>query len=477
MKTMRQRGFMFRIVVLVMVLSLFPLSFPASADTVIENSPAGLEERDERAVRAITRYESEYNNSMPTADLIEDDDTTYGKIAFSGDEDFYKIMFASEGTANFWVGDIPSGKDYDLYLYDSNGVVIASSTSNNSANTQEFIGSYHVLAHTVYYVKVFGYNSYDAAAYYQLRVKKLIRNETETNNTMATADEIYNGETMQGKIGTNGDVDYYKICFPYKGEANFWLGNIPTGKDYDLYLHDAAGKILFSSVGPNTGSPQEFIDHYPVVANHWYYVRIVGYGCFDASTDYKLSVKCYTVKDVKIIYDYTCTYSESQMNSALEGATADFASDFAIDFTRYHTMYTSELTGSSCPYTSNSSYCNASCGNNDNCNDIHHKGASRLLNIQPSPLTMYTCRVVGHRMCFYNNNKNTHSGVLGLGDRLGRDSIVTHYSGDLEYLIQHEMTHNLGASHDECMPGQQCVLDGDMGIWCANCIYAIRTNR
>jgi len=84
---MRQRGFMFRIVVLVMVLSLFPLSFTASADNIIESSPAGLEERNESAVRATTRYEVEANNTMATANRIYNDDTTYGKIGSSGDED------------------------------------------------------------------------------------------------------------------------------------------------------------------------------------------------------------------------------------------------------------------------------------------------------------------------------------------------------------------------------------------------------
>ena len=150
MKTMRQRGLMFRIVVLVMVLSLFPLSFPASADNIIENSPAGLEERDESAARATIRYESEPNDTEETSNHIDDDDTTYGRISSLFDEDYYRVVFESDGLANFWLGNIPSGMDYDLYLYSSDGTLLDASTTDNVERAQEFIGNFPVVANTIY---------------------------------------------------------------------------------------------------------------------------------------------------------------------------------------------------------------------------------------------------------------------------------------------------------------------------------------
>ncbi len=51
-----------------------------------------------------TRYESESNNSMSSADRTYDDDDMYAYIGSSSDIDWFKVRFGEDGEANFWIG-------------------------------------------------------------------------------------------------------------------------------------------------------------------------------------------------------------------------------------------------------------------------------------------------------------------------------------------------------------------------------------
>lgn len=297
--------------------------------------------------------------------------------------------------------------------------------------------------------------------------------ETESNNTLSTANTIYNDVTTYGRIAYQGDVDYYKVKFTYGGKANFWLGDIPNNKNYDLYLYNSAGVCLTSSTST---SNQELIYHYPVSANIWYYVCVVSpNNSYDNSNYYRIRAKCYTIKSARIYYDSSCTYSESELNSYYTSAVSAFATEFSIEFNRVSTSFSSLLDGSNCPNTANSELCNNTCGSLSNCHISHHKGAERLYTVNSSS-SYYTYNFVGHRLCYYNNGE--HSGVNGLGIRPGKNAITSTYSSnDISCSIQHELTHNLGGSHSGCTEGQYCVLKGNMNYWCDACRESILNNR
>ena len=57
------------------------------------------------------------------------------------------------------------------------------------------------------------------------------RTESEPNNTYRQANKTNDDDYMKGKISSSGDVDWFVVSFPSAGQANFWLGNIPSGKD------------------------------------------------------------------------------------------------------------------------------------------------------------------------------------------------------------------------------------------------------
>lgn len=72
---------------------------------------------------------------------------------------------------------------------------------------------------------------------------------------------------------------------------NFWLGDIPSGKDYDLYVYNSSGTLLGKSIGTTS---QELVSNISVTKNSTYYFQVVGFnGSYDANNKYKVRAKLY----------------------------------------------------------------------------------------------------------------------------------------------------------------------------------------
>ncbi len=79
-----------------------------------------------------TGIETEPNDSYSTADSIDDGGSMYGNINSTDYADWYSVTFAKSGFANFFLGEIPTGCDYDLHVYDSSGTTILKASANVS---------------------------------------------------------------------------------------------------------------------------------------------------------------------------------------------------------------------------------------------------------------------------------------------------------------------------------------------------------
>lgn len=91
-----------------------------------------------------------------------------------------------------------------------------------------------------------------------------------------------------------------------------------------------------------------------------------------------------------------------------------------------------------------------------------------------SNTSIYTYRLVGHRVCYYDSS---HNEVVGLGNVNGKNAITSLISSpNIARSIQHELSHNLGASHTTCNTSQQCVLQGYIDKWCDTCRENIKKN-
>lgn len=74
--------------------------------------------------------------------------------------------------------------------------------------------------------------------------------------------------------------------------------------------------------------------------------------------------------------------------------------------------------------------------------------------------------MVAYNICYYSNG--SHGRIGGLASITGRDSVVTTAEGHgMSYLIQHELSHNIGANDHNTL--DTCVINGDKGFWCSDC--------
>lgn len=106
----------------------------------------------------------EPNDSRTAAYAISSGVTYNGKITSTTDVDWFKFTKSTSGTISISLTNLP--KDYDLYLYNSAGTLLASSEKGSTYS--ESI-SYSGSAGATYYVKVVGYNGANSTTAYSLK--------------------------------------------------------------------------------------------------------------------------------------------------------------------------------------------------------------------------------------------------------------------------------------------------------------------
>ncbi|MCL2698274.1 MAG: hypothetical protein FWE74_09380 [Oscillospiraceae bacterium] len=187
--------------------------------------------------------------------------------------------------------------------------------------------------------------------------------------------------------------------------------------------------------------------------------------------------------NVGLYYDSTCTTSATTLRSEYNNATTAFRAIFDMDLTlsANNVLLSSVLNGGNCSLGNNNA-CNTSCGALANCNTTHHKGASRL-NALLTSSNFYIMRVVGHALCWwgdeYGGTPTHRTTIVGLGQVVGRNSIVSTNSTNLRRIMQHEISHNFGARHITCAGSSivKCIIAGDINSWCSACSNNIWANR
>lgn len=202
-------------VILVLIMTLFSgsLSISASSGTV---------------------YESESNNTVSTADLTYDDYDSYGTISSTSDIDWWKVTFTSEGIANFYLGSIPSGCDYQLrvYNYTGNKLLVESLKLSNSSE----LCKVHVRAGEAYYIKVYSASGYSLTDSYKFRFKRYALN----GSRIFTSQHINHMYNKQGSDDWNTVLESmgYDSSVLLNKSADYVYTNMPN---YSLTLFNTHG--------------------------------------------------------------------------------------------------------------------------------------------------------------------------------------------------------------------------------------------
>lgn len=112
-------------------------------------------------------YDVSTNGTAGGAATIPFNTDIKGLISPSGDNDYYKFVITSGGTATITLSTLPA--DYDVRLYSSNGTTQLASSANGGTNNETITRTYTA---GTYYVRVFGYNNANNATNcYTLKVQ------------------------------------------------------------------------------------------------------------------------------------------------------------------------------------------------------------------------------------------------------------------------------------------------------------------
>ena len=143
----------------------------------------------------------------------------------------------------------------------------------------------------------------------------VLKNEVEPNNTRSDAMLINQDDTVSGYISSSSDVDYYKIIASGSGMLNVWLGYIPSGENYDLYVYNGSGTLVGKS--QKTSGTQESVSNIPIIMGSTYYFAVRGFGgSYSTTSAYKIRCRI-------LMSPYTGYSQTSPENSATPFSTTN----------------------------------------------------------------------------------------------------------------------------------------------------------
>lgn len=278
--------------------------------------------------------ESESNNIMSNADEISDDEDVYGTISSASDVDWYKVQFASSGVANFWLGQVPSGCNYQLELYNASGTYLTGSYNGNGQ--QELISFYTVSANTLYYIKIYSASGYSSSQY-KFRTKWYPSPDRyEDNDTFSTATFLPNNSYKSANINHPDDVDFYKFTVSGKSYVEVSLNNIPSGCRYNMEIYKSAGESGFISGVYSSGRSKQWQS---ILTSGTYYIRVYSYqNSSYAAQNYRISLDVGIVRSISIPGSFTENLVSSEIaaytfsTSAQCGVKIDLAGVSSSDF-------------------------------------------------------------------------------------------------------------------------------------------------
>ncbi len=121
-----------------------------------------------------------------------------------------------------------------------------------------------------------------------------VDNSTENNDSIHSATQTYDDMDNYGSISSNLDVDFWKITFNEEGMANFWLGNIPSGCNYDIMLYYNSSDLQAYSSKSSNKAELLRCHVYPGIT---YFLCIRSPDLSFSTSQYHLRIKNYPFED------------------------------------------------------------------------------------------------------------------------------------------------------------------------------------
>ncbi|MBE2231585.1 MAG: T9SS type A sorting domain-containing protein [Chitinophagaceae bacterium] len=181
------------------------------------------------------------NGSASGAATIPFNTDVKGLINVSNDNDYYKFVITTGGTATITLTTLPA--NYNLRLYSSNGTTLLASSTRSGTNSETISRTYTA---GTYYIRVNGNNSsaWNATSCYTLRValgtatREIPAEMTDVQKPSVFPNPVTSGTVTVSIPGNNGNADlrlmdmYGKQVLRQNSSARFTtlnMGQLPAG--------------------------------------------------------------------------------------------------------------------------------------------------------------------------------------------------------------------------------------------------------
>lgn len=190
-----------------------------------------------------------------------------------GNDDYYRLQTAADGTLDVTVSFEHDAGDIDIELLDADENVVDSSTSTDDTETL----TYEVLADEVYYVRVFGYSS-AVNPHYDLSIDgpdALVADPLEPNDDTSTATdfgELGSRAETGLSIHAAGNDDYFRFTTAANGQLEATVDFVHALGNLDVELLDADFQVVGSAT--STTDNEQLLA--TVAGGETYYLRVFG---------------------------------------------------------------------------------------------------------------------------------------------------------------------------------------------------------
>ncbi len=267
--------------------------------------------------KASNAWETEFNETYLTADVIAPNTVVYGSLRNSYDNDWYKVTIPKKSyiSLSFNHAYLETGENrWSAYIYDSNQNELDyySYVGKETSFKGENIG----VSPGTYYIRIKSYYSYTHSSVdYNFKLNYTVSNawEAEFNETYSTANMIDPNTIVYGSLRSSYDNDWYKVTVPKKGyiSLSFNHAYLETGENrWSAYIYDSNQNELdyYSYVGKETSFKGGNIG----VSAGTYYVKIKSYYSYTHSgVDYNFKLN-YTASNAWET-EFNETYSTANM--------------------------------------------------------------------------------------------------------------------------------------------------------------------
>lgn len=233
-----------------------------------------------------TIFEQESNNFSSSANPLALGDTVKGSLSSHSDWDFFKVSVTASGVLklDFSPPTASSSYYFQLGVYDSADKLLAEDFVGNTTTLSLGLpdaGNYTIAVTS---------SSFFSAGQYALTASigagSASTYESESNDTLATANRVVLAQTIKGQLAGSSDVDCYHVSATAAGVlvVDFAAAKTSSGNSFTIEFYDAAGNLLKQQDTGFAATPS-----IAVAAAGDYYVKIKQATSYDGG-NYSLTV-------------------------------------------------------------------------------------------------------------------------------------------------------------------------------------------